>query len=306
MTKEKIGRIIQDLSIDAWGVAHLSSVAHDHEQYLASWLQKGMNADMEYLSRNHHTRTSPTEGILEGAQSVIVCAFSYYPDTLQPEGGPKVSKYAYGEDYHLVVKKILQTLGERIHDTIASHRFRPIVDTVPFLERYWAEQAGIGFIGRNKNLIIPGKGSFFFLGELLTTLTLEADTPMPPKCGDCHRCIDACPTQALSYSGLDARRCISYLTIEHRGEINDELNSTFGNRFYGCDTCQDVCPYNHHPALQKHFPASKSILSLSRNDLEHLSPESYKTLFRTSAASRAKYPDMLRNARIWLSNNPED
>lgn len=304
MIRSEIDRIIHDLSIDAWGVARLSPVAQDHQEYLSSWLHEGMNADMAYLARNHHIRTSPTEGILEGAQSVIVCAFSHYPTTLQPANAPQVSKYAYGKDYHTVVRGVLQTLGERIGTEVAEHSFRAIVDTVPFLERYWAQQAGIGFIGKNKNLIIPGKGSFVFLGELLTTLTLEPSTPMTQRCGACHRCIDACPTSALRAEGLDARRCISYLTIEHKGEISDELTEHFGRRFYGCDTCQDVCPFNHRPTPQRHFAPSDAILHLSRHDLHTLSPDRYRSLFRDSAASRAKYPDMLRNANIWLSNNP--
>lgn len=300
--EQKILQIADELQIDATGFASLAPISPKAQEEYQQWIEAGNHAEMEYLERNVALRFDPSD-LLEGAQSVIVIAISYYPTALQHASAPQVAKYAYGRDYHKVLKKLLQTLGERIHNEVAPHQFRALVDTAPLMERYWAVQAGLGFIGRNRTLIIPKKGSFFFLGELLTTLELKGDEPVRGGCGRCRRCVDACPTGALSIeNGLDARRCISYLTIEHRGEIPSELSCRFGNRLYGCDTCQDVCPHNRRPIPSRHFTPSPNLLALSDHDLSPLTEERYAQLFFGTAATRAKYEGMSRNAEIYLGN----
>ncbi len=294
------------MGADAAGVARLGPVDDLHSQKYTAWINSGQNAGMSYLERNQAVRFHPGSEILPDARSVIVVAVSYYPRERQRPDAPQVSKYAYGQDYHLVLKKYLEDLGERIDREVMGHSYRPIVDTVPFLERYWAEVAGLGFIGRNRNLIVPKVGSYVFLGELLTTLDLEPTRPARlHSCGTCSRCLDSCPTQALTSKGLDARRCVSYLTIEHRGDIPSELAKKFGRRFYGCDTCQDVCPYNHRPLPQRLFAGSGQILALSSEDMADFSTELYSTLTKNSAMSRAKFFQLKRNADLFVQNNPE-
>lgn len=304
-TTDRILRLAKELGADAVGVSRLGPVASDHSRLYEQWINSGKNAKMSYLSRNNALRFHPGDDILPGARSVIIVALSYYPRELQDPQAPRVSKYAYGTDYHTVMRRYLTTLGDLIHRDIEGHAYRAIVDTVPFLERYWAEVAGVGFIGRNHNLIVPGVGSYVFLGELLTTLSLESTGPIRRySCGACSRCLEHCPTQALTAQGLDARRCISYLTIEHRGPIPEELAERFGRRFYGCDTCQDVCPYNHRPTVQRLFPPSDAVLRLTAHDLRCFTRETYDRLTRDSAISRAKFPELKRNAEIFLKNNP--
>ena len=309
---EKLQRLSEDIGFDAVGVCPLADVDPLQKEAFEEWIASGHQAGMSYLERNREVRYNPTYGnaILEGAKSVIVIAASYFPAVSQKEDAPKISKYAYGADYHCVLKERLEELGRRMEETFGLHRYRAIVDTVPFLERYWAERAGLGFIGRNRNLILKGRGSFFFLGELLTTLEFETEertVGLPgTSCGSCRRCIEACPTGALSERGFDARRCISYLTIEHRGEVPAELAGLFGDRFYGCDTCQDVCPFNHRPPLSRFFEASEPVLGLSDEDLKEFTKEKYKALVKGSALSRARFDQMKRNAEIYLMNRSKN
>lgn len=302
--ESKILSIADSLSIDALGFVRLGRVSGAVEQVFTEWLAEGKHASMSYLEEHRALRLNPKE-LLEGAQSVIIVAVSYYPEKLQDFSAPRIAKYALGRDYHKVLRKLLQNLGDAINEEIQSHRFRVMVDTAPFFERYWAEQSGIGFIGRNSNLIIPGMGSFFFLGELLTTLELEPISQKHRGCGECRRCIDACPTKALSGHTLDARRCINYLTIEHRGAIDVEFSQHFGSRFYGCDTCQDVCPYNHAPLPSRLFHPSEKLLNLKREDLIDFSEDKYADLFFGTSCTRAKYEGMKRNAELYLENNRE-
>lgn len=289
---------------DAMGFARLGEVPTEQSDYYEKWLREGCAAGMKYLARNTAVRKDPTERILPGAKSVIIVAASYYPPEQQAPEAPQVAKYAYGPDYHELLTTRLAALGEEINARIAPHSYRPITDSVPFLERYWAWRAGLGFIGRNRCLIIPRMGSFVFLAELLTTLELEPDRPPGrPLCGSCRRCLDACPTGALTERGLDARRCVSYLTIEHHGEIPEELARHFGRRLYGCDSCQDVCPFNRRPTPSRLFTPSNPILRLSREEISDLTLEDYHRIFDGSAARRAGYKWMCRNCRLWLANN---
>lgn len=303
---EKIQELSAALKIDKIGFVPLSEpIDEQTKAYYQQWISSGMNADMTYLNDHALLRQDPRL-LLEAAtaRSVIVCAVSYYPTQLQPHDAPQVSKYAYGRDYHKVLRKLLSTLAERIHTEITPHHYRVCVDTAPVLERYWAERAGLGHIGKNKNLIIPKIGSYLFIGEIITSLDIDIkQSTLLSRCGSCTRCIDACPTSALTLKGLDARRCLSYLTIEHKGDFPDGIAALLDNRIYGCDTCQDVCPYNHSPAPTQHFPAHPQILSLTSDDLAPFTEERYARLFYGSAVVRAKYEGMKRNIRTYFSNN---
>ena len=254
---------------------------------------------------------------MEGARSVISVALNYYPAVKQLPDAPRISYYAYGKDYHLVVKDKLHQLWQYITDLVpvldtGSQANRPdqsdihtdhpsvariFTDSAPILERYWAWKAGLGWIGKNTNLIIPGKGSFFFLGEIVTTLELDYDRPQANRCGSCRRCLDACPTGALERPGhLNAGKCLSYLTIEHKGDIPTEQTARLGNRLYGCDTCQEVCPWNRfaRPTREAAFHPTPDFLSLQKESLQDFTREDYNRIFARSAVKRAKYEGLIR------------
>lgn len=300
----QIRAIAMEMGADAVGFVPISEVSDSEIAVFKNWLSHEKHAGMTYLERYMEQRKQP-QLLLPEASSVIILAVSYYPQSTQDLSAPKVAKYALGRDYHKVMKKLLMGLAERISTEVAPHSFRAIVDTAPFLERYWAEQSGIGFIGHHRNLIVPGVGSFLFLGELLTSLRLESDKSCHLSCNDCQKCLKACPMGALTDEGLNASRCINYLTIEHRGAIPQELSGRFGRRFYGCDTCQDVCPYNRSPKSSSLFIPFEQLLHLQRKYLENLDENRYAELFYGTAMTRAKLPDMQRNAEIYLSNNLE-
>lgn len=304
MLNQQIRKIAGGLGIDSIGFVPIREVAPQVIAYYDSWLASGKNANMKYLEQYREQREHP-QMLLSDARSIIMIAVSYFPSELQSKDSPQIAKYALGRDYHKALKQILIKLAESIESEIGAHSYRPLVDTAPFMERYWAKEAGIGFIGKNTNLIIPRVGSFVFLGALLTSLELSTDTTYSRSCGSCRRCIDACPTHALTEEGLDARRCINYLTIEHRGEIPEELTKRFGHRLYGCDTCQDVCPHNKAPYMTRHFPSSPHLLHLKKEDITDLDENKYAHLFYGSAATRAKLEGMQRNATIYTLNNKE-
>ena len=293
-----------EMGVDAVGFAPIAQVADSEIARYKNWLSHGNHAGMSYLERYMEQRQHPRL-LLPQASSVIILAVSYYPPQRQDATAPKVAKYALGRDYHKVMKRLLLGLADRIHSEVAPHTYRAMVDTAPFLERYWAEQSGIGFIGHHRKLIVPEVGSLLFLGELLTSLRLESDQSCSHSCHDCQRCLKACPTGALTVEGLNAHRCINYLTIEHRGAIPSELAQRFGRRFYGCDTCQDVCPYNQSPKPTSLFTPFPQLLHLDRKDLEELDEKHYATIFYGTAMTRAKLPEMQRNTEVYLSNNPE-
>lgn len=313
------------------------------------WIAEGCHAGMKYMENHRDIRLNP-DGLVPGARSVISVALNYYPAVRRDAGKPHIAYYAYGEDYHTVVKDKLRLLWQAITEEIlpfaapsqmAISRIpietppmqqatfagktppidkeapfipteRPSIpiesvpvarfftDSAPLLERYWAWKAGLGFIGKNTHLILPGKGSFFFLGEIVTTLAVDRyDSPQKYRCGTCTRCLDACPTKALRAHHLDASRCLSYLTIEHKGEIPSALAERLGNRLYGCDTCQLVCPWNRFakPTAEKAFEPTPDLLTLGKNGLRTLTREEYNRIFAHSAVKRAKYEGLLRTFR---------
>ena len=280
--------------------------ATDEAKYLDRWIAEGCNAGMDYMANHRELRLDPSK-LLPGARSVISLALNYYPPVRRPEDEPHIAYYAYGKDYHVVMKKKLRTLWQAIlplHEGEKEPESRFFTDSAPVLERYWAWRAGLGWIGRNTCLIIPGRGSFFFLGEIITTWIIdEYDKPQASRCGLCTKCVDACPTGALSSHKIDARHCLSYLTIEHHGDFPPREANLLGNRLYGCDTCQLSCPWNRFatPTGEKAFMPSEAFLSLKKEELPALSRDEYNRIFAGSAARRAKYEGFMRTIK-YLNN----
>lgn len=269
---------------------------------LTDWLRAEMQGEMGYMERNIDKRLDPRL-LVENARSVISVLLNYFPSEQQtdPEA-PILSKYAYGIDYHFVMKDKLAELLKFIQSEIAPCAGRCFVDSAPVLDRAWAVRAGLGWIGKNTNLISTHHGSFFFIGELVIDLELPADDQVVHNhCGNCTRCIDACPTKALiAPYVLDARRCISYQTIEKRGEIDPGLSGKFENRVFGCDICQDVCPWNlkSEPHREPAFRPNPKLMELTRSEWAELDEETFNQLFRKSAVKRTKYEGLKRNLRF--------
>lgn len=285
------------LGFETCGICRATEIGSVDKESFKNWIQNSYHADMDYMNRNVEKRFTPTL-LVEGAKSIICVALNYYPTIKQPSTHPQFAYYAYGKDYHDVVKEKLLELYKYIQSITPSVSGRTFVDTAPVLERYWAAKAGIGFIGKNSLLIIPKKGSFFFLGELILDLELEYDKPLNLSCGNCTRCIDSCPTQAITAPHIiNSNRCLSYQTIENKGEIDQELIPLLNNRYYGCDICQQVCPWNRYSQPHKvdDFNPSKSFLDLSFDRLEGLTEEQYRIVFKGSAIKRAKYSGLKRN-----------
>ena len=256
--KEKIREFAYSLGFDACGFASAGKV--DCENALSEWLSNGYAASMNYM-HNHFEKRCDPRLLVEGAKSVIVVALNYYPSVFQPENHPQFSYYAYGQDYHEVMKEKLRKLFEFINNEIQPVSGRMFVDSAPVLERYWAVKAGLGFIGKNTLLIIPGKGSFFFLGEIISDLDIEPDAPLNRNCGSCDICIKACPGSALTPYCLNAEKCISFQTIENREDLSEHCKDNLGNRVYGCDICQKSCHHNAR-ARSEERRVGKECLSL--------------------------------------------
>lgn len=308
LANEDISLQIKDyaysLGFDACGICKAEPIELEEQQYFKDWISHSYHADMDYMARNSEKRCNPTL-LVEGSRSVISVALNYYPETKQLQENPQFAYYAYGKDYHDVVKSKLQTLLDYIKSLEPTTEGRAFVDTAPILERYWAAKAGLGFIGKNSLLIIPKKGSYFFLGELIINLELTYDTPLNLSCGNCTRCLDACPTSAIVKPRVvNASKCISYQTIENRGEIDEQVISKMNNRFYGCDICQQVCPWNRYsqPHQTEEFNPSQAFLDLSFDRLDKLSVEDYQKIFKGSAVKRAKFTGLKRNLEALRQN----
>lgn len=277
------------LGFIAVGAAKCEKVDPEAMNKYREWINKGMNGTMQYMERNIELREDPSL-LLPGCKSIVMVAINYYPQIKQDSNLPQISYYAYGRDYHKVIKGRLKKLVEyiqSIHPTPFNSRI--FTDSAPVMERYWAKKAGLGWIGKNSLLIIPKVGSFFFLGTLLLDITLEYDNEIGDHCGKCTRCIDHCPTKAITTPKIiDARRCISYLTIENKDEIPKDLQTLIGNRLYGCDTCQIVCPHNR---MAKHTEIedfkSGALLLIDIDTIEKMSEEEFDVLSRGSALRRA-------------------
>jgi epoxyqueuosine reductase len=239
---------------DAWGVARIESIEEEITR-LKEWTSHDYHGEMQYMTRNIELRANPCE-LLPEARSMIMVLMNYYPREWQSDSLPRIAAYAYGNDYHHIVKSKLTLLADEINK-VSPHKYAVFCDSAPVMERAWALRAGLGWIGKNGMLVNPKLGTFTFIGTLITTLELEPNTPMANRCGKCRKCIEACPTKAiLENKTIDARRCLSYQTIEKRGEIDEELKELAGNTLYGCDRCQLVCPWNrfahphNHPELE--------------------------------------------------------
>lgn len=288
-------------------VGVVSAKPHKDISFFDKWLGKGYAGSMEYLYRGRDRRADP-ELVLKGAQTIICCGLNYFrgkPKSINcaEEGRGWVSNYAWGEDYHHVVMDKLKMLEEYIKIQKPSARLKSYVDTGPVLERSYGQSAGVGWIGKNTLLINQKIGSFFFLGEILTDLPLIPDSPSHDHCGTCTRCLDACPTQALKPYELDANRCISYLTIEHHGEISSDLKEKMGHHFVGCDICQDVCPWNRRPPLsnEESFDPKAGNFYPELASLVALSDDAFNVRFKKSPIKRMKLKGFRRNVDRLIS-----
>jgi epoxyqueuosine reductase len=272
---------------------------------LEKWLNKGAHGRMAYMENHFDMRVDPTQ-LVPGAKSVICLTFNYFNEKKQedPEA-PKLASYAYGEDYHFVVKDRLKQLFQYMQTEIGEINGRCFVDSAPVLEREWAQRAGLGWNGRNTLTIHPKKGSYFFLAEIICDLPLLYDDPIRDHCGTCRRCIDACPTQAISDSGyfLDASKCISYLSIELRDEIPAAFKGQMAGWMFGCDICQDVCPWNRfsQPNQEPAFQPHPDLLGMNKQDWEELTEEVFGRVFKKSAVKRVKFSGLKRNIQFLAS-----
>ena len=267
---------------------------------LEAWLNQGLHGKMGYMANHFDKRIDPRK-LVDGAKSVVTLLFNYFTDEKQTDpNAPKISKYAYGKDYHLVVKDKLKDLMHFINDEIGEVSGRVFVDSAPVLERDWAKRSGTGWIGKNTLLINPKAGSYFFLAELIIDLELVYDSPMKDYCGTCTRCIDACPTEAISPEGylMDGSKCISYLTIELKDEIiPPQYKSQMEGWMFGCDICQDVCPWNRFS--KKHnepqFEPHSQLLEMTKEEWFDITEDVFKEIFKNSAVKRTKYEGLKRN-----------
>jgi epoxyqueuosine reductase len=301
------------LGFSACGIAKAGRVSADEERHLRRWLAKGRYGNMAYMANHLDKRLDPRL-LMDGLRSIVSVAMNYAPQRTLPDGEPQIAAYALGHDYHEVMKDRLHRLAAYVAGLTdeapgqsAEHRagddgfrYRVFVDSGPVLERYWACQAGLGWVGRNRQLIIPRAGSMFFLGELFLDIELDYDQPMDSRCGTCHRCIDQCPTQVLNMSGdFDASRCLSYQTIENRGALSEEAKAAMGACFYGCDRCQTACPWNRFavPNEVPELQPREELLEMTWQKWQQLSLDDYRRLFKGSAVKRAKYEGLMRNIK---------
>ncbi|XOV65940.1 MAG: tRNA epoxyqueuosine(34) reductase QueG [Fluviicola sp.] len=289
------------------GVSKADFLREEAER-LESWLQRDYHGKMSYMANHFDKRLDPRL-LVDDAKSVVSLLLNYYPEETQVDSdAPKISKYAFGKDYHFVIKDKLKSLMHFIHEEIGEVGGRVFVDSAPVMDKVWAAKSGLGWIGKNSNLIHPKQGSFFFVAELILDLELEPDGPMKDYCGTCTKCIDACPTDAIVEPYVvDGSKCISYLTIELKdalipGHFKDQMDGWM----FGCDVCQDVCPWNRFskPHNEPAFDPHENLLKMSKTDWEDLTEDVFRELFRGSAVKRTKYAGLKRNIRFL--NTPND
>jgi epoxyqueuosine reductase len=310
LSPAELTSLIRQLSAEhgffACGVAPATFLEGDAPR-LEKWLDEGMNAGMEYMQRNLDKRLDPRL-LVEDARSVVVFLYNYYPDvTMDEDASYLVSSYAYGNDYHDVIREKLNAIIQKLKEEIPGIRIRGLVDSAPFLERAWASRAGLGWIGKNSMLITKRNGSYFFISELITDLELEYDQPFGGNyCGDCRRCVDSCPTGAImDLRTIDANKCISYLTIENKGEISNEFKGKYQDWIFGCDICQQVCPWNRYsiPHQEPAFRIGDELLMMKAENWENLDKQQFNLLFRKSPIKRAKFEGLKRNIQFLDDRN---
>ncbi len=286
-----------ELGFEACGISRVEELKTEGCR-LEQWLKACMHGEMSYMKNHFSRRTNPAE-LVPGARSVIAVLKNYHTERKQKyDGAPVISKYAYGEDYHLVMRPKLRQLLAYIEEHTGPVNGRGFVDSAPILERAWAVRAGLGWMGKHSLILNRIQGSFFFLGTLIVDLELEPDGPVKDYCGTCTKCIDACPTGAIvAPYVVDSRKCISYLTIEKKGSIPVEFKGKLQNRVFGCDICQDVCPWNKnaHPHQEKAFEPKEELLNKSQVEWHNLSEEEFYGLFNNSSVKRTKFNGFIRN-----------
>lgn len=264
---------------------------------LEKWLNQNMHGEMQYMENHFDKRLDPTK-LVEGSKSVISLLLNYFPSEDQNPDSYKISKYAYGMDYHFVIKDKLKSLLQFIQEEIGDVHGRAFVDSAPILDKAWAAKSGLGWIGKNSNLLTQQVGSFYFIAELIVDLELAYDTPVTDHCGTCTACIDACPTEAIVQPYVvDGSKCISYLTIELKNEIPSEFDGKLDEWMFGCDVCQDVCPWNRFskPHSEPLFNPNPDLLSFTKKDWEEITEDVFKKIFKKSAVKRTKLSGLQRN-----------
>ena len=289
------------LGFDYCGIAK-AQMLDDDARRLENWLNTNMHGQMKYMENYFDLRVDPAK-LVPGAKSVITLLKNYFPSQQQQPGTPKISKYAYGKDYHEVIRSQIKTLLQLMQDEIGEIHGRGFVDSAPVLERSWAQRSGLGWIGKNGNLLTKESGSFFFIATLITDLELEYDDPFAKDfCGNCTRCLDACPTDAiLPGKVVNGSKCISYYTIELKDSlIPGEMKGKFNDWAFGCDVCQDVCPWNRFskPNDEPEFTPIPEVLNLATNEWEQMTEESFKKIFKHSPISRTKWKGIQRNLQF--------
>lgn len=278
--------------------------------YLENWLKKGYHGQLSYMENHFDKRLDPRL-LVEGAKSIISLSYNYYTSNKQTDpSAPKISKYAYGVDYHFIIKEKLKELLLFIQDHIGEVSGRAFVDSAPILDKAWAEKSGLGWVGKHSLLLSKSKGSFFFLAELVVDLELEYEQHLATDhCGSCTRCIDACPTGALQGNKVvDASRCISYLTIELKDEIPTEFSGKMDNWMFGCDVCQDVCPWNRFSIQHQEprFTPHPRLLEMNKKEWDEITKDTFNEIFKKSAVKRAKYTGLQRNIAFLNSHSEDD
>ena len=301
--KQKLTNFIKSKSVDLGFISCGISKADFLEEEAANlenWLKNEMHGEMSYMERNFDMRLDPRK-ILNGAKSVISLTYNYYTDKLQKDGNFKISKYAFGTDYHFVIREKLKNLLFLIKEKVGDINGRVFVDSAPILERAWAKKSGLGWIGKNTNLISKNVGSFFFLCEIIVDIELDYDYSTTDHCGTCTACIDACPTNAIvePYK-VDGSRCISYLTIELKENMPEYAKDSYDKWIFGCDICQDVCPWNKFskPHNEPLFNADEKFLSMSKNEWLEITKETFDKVFKDSPVKRTGYDGLKRNIKF--------
>jgi epoxyqueuosine reductase len=293
-----IKHLARQIGFDSCGIAKAESL-DDEARFLEAWLNQNLHGKMAYLENHFEKRVDPRK-LVEGAKSVISLSYNYFNNTKQTDANaPQIAMYALGKDYHDVVREKLETLFNAIKEKAGDVSGRCFVDSAPVLERAWAQRSGIGWVGKNTNILTKRRGSYFFLAEIIVDIELEYDSPVKDYCGNCTKCIDACPTDAIyePYK-LDASKCISYFTIELKDEmLPGDYRGKFENWMFGCDICQQVCPINSQAERHKEpqFEPAPELLNMTAKDWKELKEETFKSLFKHSAVKRTKFKGLKRN-----------
>ncbi len=298
--KERHTQLIKDkasaFGFQSCGISK-ANFLEEEASHLENWLNNNFHGEMKYMENHFDKRLDPRL-LVEGSKSVISLSYNYFPKEQINTDSFKLSKYAYGEDYHDVIKDKLRNLVAELQEEIGEFSFRVFVDSAPVLEKAWARKSGIGWVGKNANLITKKNGSFYFLAEIICDLELVEDFPVTDHCGSCRKCIDACPTQAIiSDKIIDGSKCISYATIELKDQIPDYFTDKMDDWMFGCDVCQDVCPWNRFsaPTLEEKFQPNSQLKNFTKQDWKDITQEIFSTVFKKSAVKRTKFAGLKRN-----------